>query len=680
MSMDRNITLDDRWRVIALRVVCGVTALLFAWWVYSFSLPAYYEGLLFLSRRLFVKLILGVGSCIFSLVILGISFTHWQGWIFDRLALGEAWLRRFKRLNFLVFLLIVAGVSVFLMSPSGLIYQDKASRLLFFWVTALTGSVLLLAGGIPQRWIVLLGSSAIFTAFCFKVAAFIPDVSTYPFTLSWSEASRYYYASLYFAKQLYGEAIPLTILHPSRYLLQAVPFLIPHSPLWLHRLWQVLLWICISLGFSAILARRLDIKDRFLQYALIAWMFIFILVGPVYYHLLVPVILMIWGFHPTRSNRRSLTISYLVLMVASIWAGISRVNWYPMPGLLASTIYFIEVKRQGKPLWRYLFPPAFWTIGGTAIAMASQAAYIGISGNPAEQFTSSFSSNLLWYRLFPNSTYPLGILGAAIFISLPLILLACIKLSGNWRKVHPIRFTGLAAILLVLFAGGLVVSVKIGGGSNLHNMDAFMTALLFICGFIYFNKLTLEDDAVEAPEQLQPEKTKNLFNRLHWAWLTYAILAPIAFTIFSGGALTYPSQEVIDTSLDKIRRLVEKAGAEGEVLFISERQLLIFGEIRGVKLVPDYERVFLMEMAMSGNPEYLEQFHQDLKNQRYKMIVSELLYLPVKGETERFGEENNAWVNYVGKNLRCYYTAVKTVKELKVQLFIPQTKINKKCD
>jgi hypothetical protein len=348
--------------------------------------------------------------------------------------------------------------------------------------------------------------------------------------------------------------------------------------------------------------------------------------------------------------------------------------------LLASALYFIEVKQQGKPLWRYLLSPVLWTVGGVALAAASQAAYIFLSGNPADQFASSFSSNLLWYRLFPNSTYPLGILGAAIFVSLPLILLAGVRLDGKWRRVHFIRSAGLVAILLVLFGGGLVVSVKIGGGSNLHNLDAFMTALLLICGLIYFGKLSLEDEVVEENGSLTWAKPAFWRRHFHWAWLAYAVLVPIVFTIFSGGALTYPSQEIIQTNLEKIRRLVEKAGATGDVLFISERQLLIFGEIQGVRLVPDYERVFLMEMAMAGNPKYLEQFHQDIKSQRYKMIISEPLYLPVKGESERFGEENNAWVNYIGQNLRCYYTAIKTVKELKVQLFVPQTKINKKCE
>ncbi|MBN1537186.1 MAG: hypothetical protein JW908_10680 [Anaerolineales bacterium] len=672
--------IKDHWRVNALRVVCGITAFLFAWWVYSFAIPAYQAGILFLSRRLLVKFVFGIGVCFFSIFTLGVSFSRWQGLVFEYFDRGETWLRQFKRVNILVFVLMVAGVSYLLMSPSGLIYKDKASRLLSFWLLTCLGSGLLKSAGIRQRWIVLLGGAAVFTAFGFRLAAYIPDVSTYPLTLSWSEASRYYYASLFFAKKIYGEALPLTILHPTRYLLQSIPFIIPHSPLWLHRLWQVVLWIFISLGFATVFTRRLDIRDGFLRLTVVVWSFLFVLIGPVYYHLQVPAILIIACFFPTRHDRRSLIISYLALVFASIWAGISRVNWYPVPGLLASALYFLEVNRQGKSLWRYLLLPALSTVGGFVIAAVSQVVYIRISGNPVGQFTSSFSSNLLWYRLFPNSTYPLGILGAAVFVSLPLILLACMRLWRHWHRVHIIRLVGLAAILFVLFAGGLVVSVKIGGGSNLHNMDAFLTVLLVICGLIYFDKLTFDTPPSESDGSLHPLEVKRLNINLHGILLSYAILAPVLFTIFSGGALTYPDQEVLDTDLSKIRRLIEKAGAEGDVLFIGERQLLIFGEVQGVKLVPEYERVFLMEMAMAGNPEYLEQFHQDLKHQRYHMIISEPLYLPVKGEAERFGEENNAWVNYVGKNLRCYYTAIKTVKELKVQLLIPQTKINKKCE
>lgn len=671
--------MDERQRVITLRVVCGITALLFAAWVYSFALPAYYAGILFLSRRLIVKFILGLVSSLTAIAVIVVTFSRSKAFLWECLDRVKKQLCRLKIYNYVIFALFVIGVSIFLMSPSGLIYRDKPSRLLSFWMLSLAGSILLKCGGLPYPWITLLGGSAVFTAFGFKLAAYIPDVSTYPFTLSWSEASRYYYASLFFARKIYGQAIAPTILHPTRYLLQAIPFLLPNSPLWLHRLWQVLLWIGITLTMSAVFSRRLNIQDWFFRAVFTAWVILFLLIGPIYYHLQVPVILIIWGFYPAQSSRRSMLKSFVVLVLASVWAGISRVNWYPVPGLLASVLYFIEVNRQGKTLWRYLLPPVLWTIGGTLTAVAAQAVYIWISGNPPNQFTSSFTSNLLWYRLFPNSTYSLGILGAVMIVSSPLILLVVTQLGKLWRKVHVIRWLGIGAILLILFAGGLVVSVKIGGGSNLHNMDAYLATLLVVCGMIHFHSLCPDMPGSETAATLSSTKSFTIMHRCRWLWMSCALLIPMVFTIFSGGALTYPDRTLVESSLEKIRQQVLKANEEGEVLFISERQLMIFGEIRGIKLVPEYERVFLMEMAMSGNLDYLEQFHQDLKNQRFAMIVSEPVYLPVKGESERFGEENNAWVNAVGVNLRCYYKDIKTFKDIKVQLLVPKQKINKKC-
>jgi hypothetical protein len=81
--------------------------------------------------------------------------------------------------------------------------------------------------------------TALVYGLAYKIALFLPEISSYPFSLSWSEASRYYYASLFLSDSIYGLHVPLSVLHPSRYLLQSVPFLIPNSPLWLHRLWQV---------------------------------------------------------------------------------------------------------------------------------------------------------------------------------------------------------------------------------------------------------------------------------------------------------------------------------------------------------------------------------------------------------------------------------------------------------
>src|SRR5690606_6798715 len=124
-----------------------------------------------------------------------------------------------------------------------------------------------------------------------------------------------------------------------------------------------------------------------------------------------------------------------------------------------------------------------------------------------------------------------------------------------------------------------------------------------------------------------------------------------------------------------IRDYAEKAAAEGgEVLFITERQLLTFDYVEGVRLVPEYEKVFLMEMAMAGNPEYLGRFNEDLRNRRFSLIVSEPLFERIKDSSNIFGEENNAWVRNVSRPVLCHYKPERfAIPNLPIQLLLPRS-------
>ena len=50
--------------------------------------------------------------------------------------------------------------------------------------------------------------------------------------------------------------------------------------------------------------------------------------------------------------------------------------------------------------------------------------------------------------------------------------------------VHLLRLGLIFAALLVLFAGGLVVSMKIGGGVDIHNLDAYLSLLLIVTVYL----------------------------------------------------------------------------------------------------------------------------------------------------------------------------------------------------
>jgi hypothetical protein len=557
------------------------------------------------------------------------------------------------------------------------------------WMHVLAFLVIILPGGwlLKTAWPRLgKGFAWLLTALSYgliyKAACFLPDISNYPFSLSWSEASRYYYASLYLSESIYGVQAPLSILHPSRYLMQAVPLLIPESTLWQHRTWQVLLWLVTS-GLTGWLVAQRAAKShsRSVRLTLAIGAILFLFQGPVYYHLLVMVILVLWG-----TNRAHPWRTLGVVLIASLWAGISRVNWLPVPGLLAAAMYFLEApfsesKSTDQPsadkqinsllrrYARYLLAPAAWTILGSITAWGSQQAYQTISGNPAGYFGSSFSSDLLWYRLLPNHTYPLGIIPSALLVSLPVLGLMAIQLIRARRSYHPLRLLGLGAILGILLAGGVVVSVKIGGGSNLHNLDAYLVLLLVIGSYVWFNFST---EAESAPQGIGDEGEGKRTLRLQPWVVGIAVAVPLIFALSAGGIWPQRDARAAAADLETLRQATQQAVVNGgKVLLINQRHLLTFGELPGVPLEADYELVFLMEMAMAGNPDYLDAFHADLESHRFDLIIAEPLTVQFQGSTHSFGEENDAWVTQVSVPVLCHYQPLAALQTAGVVLYVP---------
>lgn len=604
------------------------------------------------------------------------------------------WLAALRNVNLAAFIFCVLATPGLTFLPFTRYLQSGWSRLAILYLAAMAGGVFLYAWArrnprTAGGWTIYFSLSLTLAAVVYVALSYAQDISTYPLTLTWSETSRYYYASLFFAKRIYGVDAPPTVLHPSRYLLQAIPFIIADTPLWLHRAWQALLWVTLPALTAWLLARRMAFNNPFLGRMMAGVAFLYLMIGPVYYHLLVPIILLLWGFStPLKSASGSNWIRSLILLfMASAWAGISRVNWYPLPGLLAAALIFLEEPigdadaSGGRFLginlaaWRYLLKTAVLTVLGTGAALLTQIVYISWSGNQAEQFTTSFTSDLLWSRLLPNPTFAPGILLGIVLVSLPAALILVGKLlqphpgAPLWRRVHPIRLSGLAGILLVLFIGGLVVSVKIGGGSNLHNMDAYLVLLVVICASVFSDRLM-----PDFPADARRSDHFRLADQLLKGGLALVILIGTAFTV----APRAPSAPLPDRAQAEMgtATIVEAAQAVGErggqVLFISNRHLLTFHQIRNVALVPDYERVFLMEVAMAGDAAYLGRFYDDLKNHRFALIVSEPLSRQQKGSEGVFGAENDAWVKRVSRYILCYYAPIKTLRAVQVQLLAPR--------
>ncbi|QYK51265.1 MAG: hypothetical protein KF701_01930 [Anaerolineales bacterium] len=527
-------------------------------------------------------------------------------------------------------------------------------RLVSFVLLLLVGAGLLAVwrGG---NWLRHLPLAALYLAAWYCAASFLNLVSTYPFSLEWSEVSRFYQASFYFSEQVYGLRLPLPITHPTRYLLQSVPFLWAESPLWLHRLWQSVLWVALPLLTSYLMARRLPLGKW--RWPFVAWSFLYLMQGAVFYHLLPAIFIVLWGFDARRPWR-----SLAFVAAASVWAGLSRVNWLPVPGALAALLYLLEVAWQAKrPAWRYLQHPVLLGAAGLATAAAAYAVYIANSGvDDASQFGSAFTSDLLWRRLWPSQEFLLGVLPGILLVSLPLFIIIFMRVRQRHTALGPLRGGLIFVILAVLFAGGLVVSVKIGGGTNLHNMDAYMVLLWVLAAYMFAA-------AYASQKGKPPVLTLPV-------WLTVLLLSiPVLFAVFGGRPLNLPRDEVADAALQDIQQLVAERTANGEeVLLISQRHLLTFHMV-DAPLVHEYEKLFLMEMAISNNQPYLEGFWEDLDDRRFALIITDPLHNYIYTDSQDdLAAENNAWVQHVSVPVLCTYDTLRWYPELGIEVLQPR--------
>ncbi len=567
-----------------------------------------------------------------------------------------SYVKRLAGLRYPILALLFLLLPFLVMGPYGYYFQSIYIRALVFWSVVIFNSLIIQSTHPNLAYSNIFLGLALMQGVLYRIAVFLPDLSSYPFSLGWSEASRYFYASLFFSERIYGVQISPSVLHPTRYLLQSIPFLVPGSTLWIHRLWQVVLWLATTFGASYLLTKRLKLTWGWSSVLAMSWVFLFFFQGPVYYHLQITIILVLWGFDREKPAR-----TLIVILFASAWAGISRINWFPVPGLLGALLYFFETPRSQEPTIRYLTWPAFLVLSGSTIAFLSQSAYVLLSGQDVNRFTSSLGSQLFWYRLLPNLTYPLGVLPAILLASLPFFLL----MFNHWRSgkasMAPLRQLGVIAIYIVLFAGGLIVSTKIGGGSNMHNLDAYLVVLAVSGVYIFAGGIKHEVDG----------ESIKFYPSLPIKGLLVSI--PILFVLGAGSTIVRYDTGQAQRLLDLVQEYAQGAAIkEDEVLFISQRHLLTFEMVQDVPLLPEYETVFLMEMAMSGNQAYLDDFHNDLREGRFGLIIVATLEREYQGRSHAFGEENDAWVREVSEPILCYYTPRETLDSPRLQLLVPR--------
>ena len=547
-------------------------------------------------------------------------------------------------------------VSILLL-PGLLIYSRLDRNLLGDnWIMASVVLLLTLAGAIlfPSEKIENLSSRAALSlmgiAFGVVVAGQFGLVNNYPFSLTWSEGNRFYDYSLIFGQSIYQHSENLVIPYgsPGRYGLWGIWFLFDSLPIAFHRAWDALLWFVPTLLFGWFALRRVDHFPIRLTIAL--WIALFLNQGPIYAPLLLSAILAVLPM-----DNKNPWIRAAFLAVAGVYVGLSRWTWSLIPGMWGALIdlYLYYPQRTGS-WFRRLLPTL-----GLGLAGSLPGILVNLNRILAPQETTlSLSQPLLWYRLLPNSTFRPGILLGLAYAVGPLLLLMIWLLVIRLIRLDGLQALGTAGVLLAFLATGLVASVKIGGGSNLHNLDMFLVSLMLIVALWLAQKGT--------------------FSPGSWPLIGQALLAVVfilpAYTVLMNISHLdpLPDQQVVQKALKRIDFWVEQTKEEGEVLFMDQRQLLTFGYIKNVELVPDYEKKYVMDQAMADNHTYFEQFYEDLREQRFSLIVSELLYTQLQDRTSAFSEENNAWVKWVSKPILCYYQPEATIRQIGVELLTPR--------
>ena len=620
-----------------------------------------------LARRLGVDLsssvnwmgMLAALSVLAALALFGtvVSFSKVGERLWSRFAAG-VWSRNTTRwIGIPLFFMALILYSLFTFSSIGTLLNSAMwARLLVFWFLTLLGAAGLsmwqdrvtFAGG--------LAVTALSQAIIHRIAMEFPEITNYPFALGWSETTRFYLASLFVSKEVYGQQLALPIINPSLHILLVPPYWFD-APLWFHRFWQIAIRY-VLLGLTAwALVKLFPPPKRSERFIFWLWVYLYLFQGPLYFQLALATLIVLLGY-----RTRQPLWTWTAILVASAWSGLSRINWFPVPASIVAMLYLLEVPYERGNFWKYVLPPAMWVVAGTVTAALAQQIYILISGVPDSSiFYTSLVSDFLWYRLLPNQTYAYGVLPGILLVSLPLMLVIIHVLRQRWADWHPVRLLFIFLGLLVYFIVGLIVSAKIGGGGDLHNMDAYMIMLLIVSSYLFFGRYT---------PQLKPQAVSV---SMPWSVLILLVFVPVWFSAQTSGHFKSYDRASATSALRDLQAQVDSANEQNrDVLFISQRQMISMHLLEGVKLVPAYEREELMEMAMSDQKNYLDAFRADVQNQRFALIVVDPLKFKLLGSNYSMGEENNAWARRVIKPILCNYKVAVSYPEFQLALYVPQ--------
>ncbi len=593
-----------------------------------------------------------------------------------------------QRVSFLrwifAIILLIFPIYFFQYTLWGLVFRPIYFRLFLWGFLSIILAILFtredekLIGWFPLLQSILLTSTSYTLAYVFS------DVKNYPFNLYWSDGNRLWDYSLIFGRQLYNypidQEIP-SLTSRGRQLLWGLPFLLPNTSILLHRFWSALLFSFpyMVLGWFSFKVE----ENRRREWLLLGlWAFLFLNQGPIYTPLVLSAILVAIAWE------RPLWIAIPLVALAGYYAESARWTWAYAPAIWAGMMSLNGSKLKGaRPALRDWGRAIALAIAGVALwylLPIIQSVWTGVSILPEERI--AYDQPLLWYRLLPNDTYREGIVGGLLIAILPLIiLLSYLLYKKHWQASLWQKLSILGSLLAFLIVG-LIISTKIGGGNNLHNLDMLLIALLFVSAIAWKNggsqwfrqsnkaplwiKITLillfTLPAYASMRKISPNLALNTEEVLLVEFLTdhNALADPPIKSL--------PSDEEVQRTLDIISAFSEISDKKGDVLFIDLRQLLTFGYVPKIRLVPEYEKKRLMNEAMASNADYFAPYYQDLADHRFSLIITEPLKVVPKYEEGAFAEEGDAWMKWVSAPTLCFYHPIEIFRSVHVQLLAPR--------
>lgn len=566
-------------------------------------------------------------------------------------------------------------------SPWGALFPGIFFRFLLFAITLTTfGFLVTSKEGEYLTWQSLLLAGTLIGAIAVLADAF-SSVSNYPFALHWSEGNRLWDYSVIFGRERYnylGSKPIFAWIDPGRQTLWGLPYLIPNVPIWLVRLWGAILVTLpyALLGWVAFRPPK-GAKDYWILAG--CWTLIFLNQGPIYTPLVLAAILVAFA------RKKPIWLALPLIYFAGEYAGASRFTWRFAPGVWAVMLTLGDAAIvKGKIIWRdwlntgVLGLAGIWS-KGLPVILGILAGLLPTTSNISVPPTNQLGGTVetlqglqqgvtnqpfLIDRLFPNPIYPPGILLGILFATGPIILLLVYLIrKGVWKTISLQRFAfvlGMGALLIV----GVIASAKVGGGTDLHNLDMFFVGLVLVAAIAWDSGFMTR--VIRSAKQIP---------LIPWI-LSGMVLIPAFIPLISGRPLTLPALERTEFVLHRIQEAVSCARKYGEVLFMDQRQLITFGYMGDLPLVADYEKKYVMDQALSGNETYFEKFREDLDSGRFSLIVSEreaILYKEPDIESigDSLNEENNAWVTWVTTPLLQSYESVGDFKDAAIELFMP---------